>query len=427
MSKKNLQIFRHIIQLIAFIIYPGLFVSGFLAFKTVIQSVMSGTFVFSTIAGSVFLIIALLLVTILMGRFFCGFICSFGAMQDLMWAISQHTFKPKSKISKELDANLKYMKYVLLVLIVVIGWMLKSYDFDGFNSPWTVFAMYTSLSGWSNLAYFFTIGGLLLIAIMIASLFIERFFCRYLCPLGAVFTLFSKFKLFQIKKPRKNCGTCHLCTNKCSMGIDLGKYDRVDSPECINCFNCVSVCPQKNATTDPKPAVAAGMATVALGGLVYVGTIAASQLSTTGTTITAGSSVATNSNSSSSDSSTSASSDSSTASSDSNSSTTTTTGSYTDGTYTGSGTGLRGETDVKVVVSGGKITSITLVSYEDDEQYFSRAWDTVVSEIIDQQDVDVDAVSGATFSSNGIMEAVANALNVDFTNPNSTMSGGGHH
>ena len=85
-------------------------------------------------------------------------------------------------------------------------------------------------------------------------------------------------------------------------------------------------------------------------------------------------------------------------------------GSYMDGTYQGSGYGFRGTTTVTVVVSGGKITTITVNSYRDDKQYFDRAYSTVTKEIISSQSTDVDAVSGATYSSNGIMKAVANAL-----------------
>ncbi len=98
-----------------------------------------------------------------------------------------------------------------------------------------------------------------------------------------------------------------------------------------------------------------------------------------------------------------------------------------DGTYTGSGTGLRGTTTVSVSVAGGKITDIQVVSYEDDQQYFERAESTMVSEVLAAQSLGVDTVSGATFSSNSILEAVANALDIDFTNPNSSLSLGGHH
>lgn len=75
---------------------------------------------------------------------------------------------------------------------------------------------------------------------------------------------------------------------------------------------------------------------------------------------------------------------------------------------------------MKVTVSGGKITDITVESYEDDEQFFSRAESTVIDEILSQQSVNVSTVSGATYSSNGIMEAVADALGISFDNPNSS-------
>ena len=99
-----------------------------------------------------------------------------------------------------------------------------------------------------------------------------------------------------------------------------------------------------------------------------------------------------------------------------------------DGTYTGSGTGLRGTTKVKVVVKNKKVTSITVTSYEDDQQYFESAETTVINNMIKAQSLNVDGVSGATFSSNSIKEAVAKALSITYTNPNDSMSSeGGHH
>lgn len=101
--------------------------------------------------------------------------------------------------------------------------------------------------------------------------------------------------------------------------------------------------------------------------------------------------------------------------------------SIADGTYQGQGEGFRGTTSVSVTVENGKITDITVVSYEDDESFFVRAQDTIISEIINAQSLDVSSVSGATFSSNGILEAVADALNVNFDNPNQYNSNRGGH
>jgi len=103
-------------------------------------------------------------------------------------------------------------------------------------------------------------------------------------------------------------------------------------------------------------------------------------------------------------------------------------GSFTDGIYYGSGSGFRGTTQVAVVVENGCITDITVTSYQDDNQFFNRAQDGVIAAILSQQSVDVSSVSGATFSSNSIKEAVASALGLSYSNPNSSMqsSHGGH-
>ena len=103
-------------------------------------------------------------------------------------------------------------------------------------------------------------------------------------------------------------------------------------------------------------------------------------------------------------------------------------GIFADGVYTGTGSGLRGQTSVTVTVENGEITDITVNSYQDDAPYFSRAESGIISAIMQAQSVDVAAVSGATFSSNSIMEAVANALGISYTNPNSSaqQGHGGH-
>ena len=85
-------------------------------------------------------------------------------------------------------------------------------------------------------------------------------------------------------------------------------------------------------------------------------------------------------------------------------------GLYKDGTYTGTGMGFRGTTTLSLTISGGEITDVTVVSYQDDAKYFDRAFQTIASDIISAQSAEVDVVSHATFSSRGIIEAVNDAL-----------------
>ena len=382
------QLVRHIIQLAAFILLPGLFIFTFSAIRDVYTALIKGSFSFSAQAESLLVLLTVFPITILCGRFFCGFLCSFGAMGDLLWALSRKVFKRPLKVNSQVDRKLKFLKYLVLVMIVVFIWTL-AVPVSSTMNPWTIFGMYASLSGWSSPNNLLTLGALLLLLIMIGSVLIERFFCRYLCPLGAIFALTSKFRLFRIKKPREKCGSCKLCTWKCCMGINLDQQDVITSGECIDCFACVNICPRKNAKAVPAPAAAGTMAALGMMGLYYAGNLLSKNLSgntETPTAIMESSAV----------------------------------GNYQDGVYTGTGTGFKGSTTVQVTVENGNISDITVLSTGDDEEFFNRAKNDVIAAIISRQSVNVDTVTGATFSSNGIIDAVSNALGLSFENPIST-------
>ena len=289
-------------------------------------------------------------------------------MQDLLWEISKRTLKIRKKLPQRVDEGLKYVKWIVLLGLVVV-WILQ---IDYANDPWTVFAKYTSLSGWKDGSSFLTWGGFTLIAIMIASLLSERVFCRFLCPLGAIYSLLAGARFFKFVKPHEQCGKCHLCSNQCAMQIDLSD-DYVTSGECIECMRCIESCPRHNIQAQPDKRVMTAASVTAIAALYYVGTVLPTNTSTITTTQVS-------------------------------------TKSYTNGTYTGSGQGFRGTTTVKVVVKNHKIASITVTSYQDDEQYFSQAKSSIIPAVISSQSTDVSTVSGATYSSKGLIEAIENAL-----------------
>lgn len=383
MDKKKktapVKILRRAIQVISFLLLPGLFTSIFYAMKEIYVSILSGTFSLGNMAPALWLFFGSILITMLAGRFFCGFLCSFGVMGDLLWFLSQKTIKLKWRINENADTWLKRLKYLVLAGILLGVWTWNPGKIDSMASPWTVFGIYSKIGSWSSFKYLFTAGGLFLLLIMIGSLFVERFFCRYLCPLGAVFAITSRFRLIRIIKNRKKCGSCNLCTKKCSMGIPLYQYDEVTSGECIQCFQCTAHCPRKNARSNAAPLAVSAVSTAAMFGLVYAGNVQADMQ-----TKDAPAAVIVPAE----------------------------TGNYIDGTYTGTGSGFRGETKTSVTVENGNITDITILSYDDDDEYFNRAKDVILSAIMQNQDTQVDAVTGATFSSNGIMDSVADALNI---------------
>ncbi|MDD3417354.1 MAG: FMN-binding protein [Lachnospiraceae bacterium] len=377
---KPIVIGRRIVQIVSFLILPGLVSSIFYAMKEIYISVISGKFSFQEMSSQLLLFGGSIILTMVLGRFFCGFLCSFGAMGDLLWFLSQKTIKLKFKMKESTDRWLKRLKYVVLVAIILGIWTWNPFNIDSMASPWSVFGIYSRISGFTSMEYLLSIGGALLFLIIICSFFIERFFCRYLCPLGAVFAITSRLRIFHIIKKRDSCGSCRICTNKCSMGIPLYQYDTVTSGECINCFECTVHCPRKNAKTNAAPIAVSAVSTAAMFGLVYAGNIMTEVHNNNKEPIAMTQQ--------------------------------TEVGVYIDGNYTGTGQGFRGEIKTTVTVENGNITDITVVSHQDDDEYFNRAKGTIISEIINNQDMNVDAVSGATFSSRGIMESVADALSI---------------
>ncbi|MCH5139115.1 4Fe-4S binding protein, partial [Clostridiaceae bacterium UIB06] len=240
---KKSQVLRHTIQLIMFFALPGIYAMTFSQAKTVYKMIINGNFDFIQVLPSLMEFISVMIVTILMGRWFCGWICAFGAYNDLVYFISKKIFNRKFKVDERVDSILKYTKYVILIFIIIVSWTFGSSILQS-TSPWDVFGQITNIS---SIVYNLLIGLILLVLITIGAAFIERFFCRYLCPLGAIFAILSRIGIVKINKPKADCDKCRACTINCSMGLELYQLDCAKGGNCINCLKCAEVCPRKNA------------------------------------------------------------------------------------------------------------------------------------------------------------------------------------
>ena len=267
------QIIRHIIQIISFIVFPGLFILTLSSIETIIKTLIVGSISFSSLLYPLFVLLAIIPITILWGRFFCGYLCAFGSMQELVNYIARKLKIKQIKMKPETDRFLKAFKYIVLLILILL-WIFNL-PIDTL-SPWNVFGIYSSYKGWTDLSSLLSIGGVLLFIIIVTSIFIERAFCRYLCPLGGIFNVVSKPRLYKIKKNSK-CVNCNLCSNKCPMGIDVNKetseFGKVKSGECIDCFKCIDNCNLEALYTNPKEAISGTAAAIAISGLYLVGTI----------------------------------------------------------------------------------------------------------------------------------------------------------
>lgn len=187
----------------------------------------------------------LILFGLLLGRTVCGFLCPFGLVQELLHKIPSPKLK-KNRITRILS----YFKYVLLVFLVVMipvafATKLAVPGFCKYICPdGILFGAIGLLLNPENAELFGMLGALftwklcLLILFLVSAVFIYRVFCRFFCPLGAIYGFFCRLALLGVKLDRDKCINCGLCLSECKMDIA-----HVGDHECIHCGNCIPVCP----------------------------------------------------------------------------------------------------------------------------------------------------------------------------------------
>ena len=180
---------------------------------------------------------------LIFARTVCGFLCPVGLGQDLLYKARTPKLK-KSRVTRVLS----YLKYILLGLLVIAIPLLDAMPgFCKYICPaGTLGGAVLLLSNPNNAGMFTSLGALftwkfcVMVALIVASIFIYRVFCRFLCPLGAIYGFFNRIALLGVKLDEESCTECGLCISHCKMDVK-----RVGDHECINCGECISVCPTK--------------------------------------------------------------------------------------------------------------------------------------------------------------------------------------
>lgn len=198
----------------------------------------------------------LMLIGILLGRFVCGWLCPFGWFQELLhrigWPSRRNKWRPTADLP--LHRLLLHGKTVMLAVLVVsvplmIRW-LTGYGIPAFCTYFcpsgTLMAGIPLLLANSQLreltGWVFSWKMSVLLAVILLSLWINRPFCRYLCPLGAIYGWMNRFSFYRITVDENLCTRCGICTRHCPMSAPI-PFDGNDS-SCIRCGECVQVCPQ---------------------------------------------------------------------------------------------------------------------------------------------------------------------------------------
>ncbi len=245
-AKKLHAYVRAVIQLLFFLFFPAAFTTAFSAVKNIFTQMGSQMPIVWTAFLTVFL--SLCAFTIVFGRFFCGYACAFGSLGDAVrslyvWICKKRNKKPITFKPKKMSLYL--LKYLVLLLIVILCFTGVYGTWRGW-SPWDVFSMLRA-GNWHLGGYWIGVG--LLLIILIGMALCERFFCRFLCPLGAVFSLLPILPIFSIRRKQEQCiKGCTACKRCCPAELTLPEAGswRV-SGECFQCQKCVDTCPRKNA------------------------------------------------------------------------------------------------------------------------------------------------------------------------------------
>lgn len=219
--------------------------------ETLFTWVTTGAFVPHVHASNVVLAIAVLVLALLARGAFCGWICPLGFLQDLaagLSALVQRRVPAAHRAMRAihraaaplavLDRPLRLFRYIVLAWAIggaaAFGVMVFR-DVDPWNALLEV--------GTGSLGF----GLVVLVATLVGSLFTDRPWCRYACPLGAANGLVAKLSPIRLERNQSACVDCNLCTRSCPMGIDVARETVVTSTACTGCLECVEACPRAGA------------------------------------------------------------------------------------------------------------------------------------------------------------------------------------
>jgi polyferredoxin len=190
------------------------------------------------------ILLAILGVSIVLKKAFCSWLCPVGTLSESLWMLGKKIFGRTWDLPRWLDYPLRSLKYLLMGFFVYSILQMDAESLKGFiYSPYNkmadvkmylFFAEITSFALWT------------LIILALLSVVIKNFWCRFLCPYGALLGIAGWLSPLKITRTKETCVDCELCTKACPSRITVHKATRVWSDECTSCMACVAVCPVQN-------------------------------------------------------------------------------------------------------------------------------------------------------------------------------------
>jgi polyferredoxin len=224
-----------------------------------------------------FLLLAFLAIAFLFHKAFCSWLCPVGTLSEYLWRLGRVVFRRNFTLPRWLDIPLRGLKYLLLGFFV---WAVSSMSADAIaafmRSPYGLVADVKMLNFFRHIG---ETGLIVLGVLVVASLFVQNFWCRFLCPYGALLGMTSLFSPMGIRRTESACIDCGKCAKACPSSLPVDQLVSIKSAECTACMECVAVCPADGALrmslptpargTMPAWAMAAGIAALFVGIVGY--------------------------------------------------------------------------------------------------------------------------------------------------------------
>jgi polyferredoxin len=194
--------------------------------------------------SGIFIFAAIVALSVILKKAFCGWLCPIGTLSEAVWMLGKRLFGKNLRVPKWIDYPLRSIKYLLLVFFVysIIQMdvpTIKEFIYSPYNKVADIkmyyfFAHISSITLW------------ILITFVVLSLIIQNFWCRYLCPYGALLGFLSILSPLKITRRKSSCIDCELCTKACPSIISVHTANRIWSDECMSCYACIEICPVKD-------------------------------------------------------------------------------------------------------------------------------------------------------------------------------------
>jgi polyferredoxin len=202
--------------------------------------------------AAMYLFLGFLLMSLLLKKAFCSWLCPVGTLSENLWKIGQRIFKHSFHLPAWLDVPLRAIKYLLVAFFVWIIGAMSAEALDGFMaSPYGVVADVKMLNFFRDIG----LAAAIVIGVLaVLSILVQNFWCRYLCPYGALLGIASLLSPVKIRRDVEACVDCGKCATVCPASLKVDELVQIRSVECNACMACVAACSTQDALQFALPA-----------------------------------------------------------------------------------------------------------------------------------------------------------------------------